>query len=186
MLVDPQSLPTASIEAQGAVSLPSLDDPSLYFSRELSWLEFNDRVLEEAIDPRNPLLERLKFAAIYSTNLDEYFMIRVAAIKQQIAAEVSRLSNDGRLPAEQIAAISARLRVSLERFGSLLSSELFPALAAEGIAIRRYDELAAEDRATLKRFFDERVFPVLTPLAVDQGHPFPYISNLSLSLGVEL
>jgi polyphosphate kinase len=186
MLVDPQALSTESLEAQGALALPALDDPSLYFSRELSWLEFNDRVLEEAIDPRNPLLERLKFAAIYSTNLDEYFMIRVAAIKQQLAAEVHRRSNDGRLPAEQMAAVSARLRVSLERFAALFANELLPELAAEGIAIRRYDEIAADDRTALKRFFDERVFPVLTPLAVDQGHPFPYISNLSLSLGVEL
>jgi polyphosphate kinase len=186
MLVNPESLSRETLLAEGALALPPLDDPSLYYSRELSWLEFNDRVLEEAIDPRNPLLERLKFVAIYGTNLDEYFMIRVAALKQQIAAEVHKRSNDGRLPAEQMAAVSDRLRPSLERFSGLLKDELLPALAAEGIAIRRYDELAADDRAGLKRFFDERVFPVLTPLAVDQGHPFPYISNLSLSLGVEL
>ena len=163
-----------------------LEDPSLYFSRELSWLEFNDRVLEEAIDERNPLLERLKFVAIYGTNLDEYFMIRVAALKQQIAAEVHKRSNDGRLPAEQLAAVSSRLRPSLERFGSLLGGELFPALEREGIAIHRYDSLDERERAELANIFDERVFPVLTPLAVDQGHPFPYISNLSLSLGVEM
>ena len=188
MLVNPESPPsTETLHAEGALALPPpLDDPSLYYSRELSWLEFNDRVLEEAIDPRNPLLERLKFVAIYGTNLDEYFMIRVAALKQQIAAEVHKRSNDGRLPAEQMAAVSDRLRPSLERFSRLMKDELLPALAAEGIAIRRYDELAADDRAALKRLFDERVFPVLTPLAVDQGHPFPYISNLSLSLGVEL
>ena len=186
MLLDPKSLSAVSLRAEGAETLPDLDDPALYYSRELSWLEFNDRVLEEAIDPRNPLLERLKFLAIYSTNLDEYFMIRVAALKQQIAAEVHKRSNDGRLPAEQLTAVSERLRTSLERFSELLCDELLPALAAEGIAIRRYDELAQDDRLALKRFFDERVFPVLTPLAVDQGHPFPYISNLSLSLGVEL
>jgi polyphosphate kinase len=186
MILNPESLPTAALEAEGAVRLPALDDPSLYFSRELSWLQFNDRVLEEAIDSRNPLLERLKFVTIYGTNLDEYFMIRVAALKQQIAAEVHKRSNDGRLPAEQLAAVSERLRISITRFAELLAQELFPALAAEGIAIRRYEDLAADDRAVLKRFFNERVFPVLTPLAVDQGHPFPYISNLSLSLGVEL
>ncbi|MBD5654167.1 MAG: polyphosphate kinase 1, partial [Candidatus Eremiobacteraeota bacterium] len=163
-----------------------LDDPSLYFSRELSWLEFNDRVLEEAIDERNPLLERLKFIAIFSTNLDEYFMIRVAALKQQVAAEVHKRSNDGRLPEEQIAAISERLRRSLARFAKLLRAEIFPALEREGIAIRRYDELSERQRETLGSLFDTRVFPVLTPLAVDQGHPFPYISNLSLSLGVEM
>jgi polyphosphate kinase len=165
---------------------PPLDDPSLYYSRELSWLEFNDRVLEEAIDESNPLLERLKFVAICGTNLDEYFMIRVAALKQQIAAEVHKRSNDGRLPAEQVAAISERLRPSLERFAKLLHGDLFPLLERAGIAIRRYHELDASVRAGLEKFFDERVFPVLTPLAVDQGHPFPYISNLSLSLGVEL
>jgi len=164
----------------------SLDDPSLFYSRELSWLEFNDRVLEEAIDERNPLLERLKFMAIYSTNLDEYFMIRVAALKQQVEAEIVKRSNDGRLPAEQIAAISERLRTSLACFAKLLNGELFPALERAGIVIRRYDDLDARERAALEDVFEQRVFPVLTPLAVDQGHPFPYISNLSLSLAVEM
>jgi polyphosphate kinase len=160
------------------VLAPPLDDPSLYYSRELSWLEFNDRVLEEAFDESNPLLERLKFVAINGTNLDEYFMIRVAALKQQIAAEEHKRSNDGRL--------SERLRPSLERFATLLHGDLLPALEREGIVIRRYDDLDAASRASLEKLFEERVFPVLTPLAVDQGHPFPYISNLSLSLGVEL
>jgi polyphosphate kinase len=173
------------VPSESPAQMP-LDDPSLYYSRELSWLEFNDRVLEEAIDERNPLLERLKFVAIFSTNLDEYFMIRVAALKQQIAAEVHKRSNDGRLPAEQLAAISERLRGSLARFSSLLLHELFPALARAGIEVRRYDDLSERQRETLRALFDSRVFPVLTPLAVDQGHPFPYISNLSLSLGVEM
>jgi polyphosphate kinase len=164
----------------------ALDDPSLFYSRELSWLAFNDRVLEEAFDARNPLLERLKFIGIFSTNLDEYFMIRVAALKQQLAAEVHKRSNDGRLPNEQLAAISERLRPSLERFAKLLRDDLMPALGNEGIAIRSYAELSDEEKNDLRVLFDERVFPVLTPLAVDQGHPFPYISNLSLSLGVEM
>jgi polyphosphate kinase len=164
----------------------ALDDPSLFYSRELSWLAFNDRVLEEAFDARNPLLERLKFIGIFSTNLDEYFMIRVAALKQQLAAEVHKRSNDGRLPNEQLAAISERLRPSLDRFAKLLRDDLMPALGIEGIAIRSYAELSHEQKNDLRILFDERVFPVLTPLAVDQGHPFPYISNLSLSLGVEM
>ena len=164
----------------------SLDDPSLYFSRELSWLEFNDRVLEEALDRSNPLFERLKFVSIYGTNLDEFFMIRVAAIKQQIEAQVVRRSDDGRLPAEHLAAISARLRTSLARQMHVLADDLFPALEAGGITIVRVAELDEDVQAALERTFDDRLFPVLTPLAVDSGHPFPYISNLSLSLAVEL
>ncbi|MDQ2908532.1 MAG: RNA degradosome polyphosphate kinase, partial [Candidatus Eremiobacteraeota bacterium] len=186
MIVQPKPVVTGEMEAPSLPQVPPLDDPSLYYSRELSWLEFNDRVLEEALDERNPLLERLKFTAIYGTNLDEYFMIRVAALKQQIAAEVHKRSNDGRLPAEQLAAISARLRLSLDRVRALFRDELLPALARAGIAIRRYEDLSGEQRVELERLFEERVFPVLTPLAVDRGHPFPYISNLSLSLGVEM
>ncbi len=175
----------AAVDADDASTTP-LDDPALFYSRELSWLAFNDRVLEEAEDERNPLLERLKFMAIFATNLDEYFMIRVAALKQQIEAEIVKRSNDGRLPAEQVAAISERLRPSLARYAHLLAGVLLPALAREGIAIRRYADLEAPRRADLERFFFDRVFPVLTPLAVDRGHPFPYISNLTLSLGVEM
>lgn len=164
----------------------TLDDSSLYFSRELSWLQFNDRVLEEALDDGNPLLERLKFVAIYGTNLDEFFMIRVAAIKQQIEAQVHRRSDDGRLPPEHLAAISQSLRISLSRQMRLLNEELWPALEAESIRIRAVSDLDEETQLALERTFDDRVFPVLTPLAVDSGHPFPYISNLSLSLAVEL
>lgn len=164
----------------------ALDEPSLYFSRELSWLEFNDRVLEEALERRTPLLERLKFVAIYGTNLDEFFMIRVAAIKQQIEAQVVRPSEDGRMPAEHLAAISERLRASLATQMRLLNEELLPALDTNGIKVARVSELDEETQQSLERMFDDRVFPVLTPLAVDSGHPFPYLSNLSLSLAVEL
>ncbi len=177
--MQPQSAPET-------LPVASLDDPSLYISRELSWLQFNDRVLEEALDARNPLLERLKFVAIYGTNLDEFFMIRVAAIKQQIDAQVVRRSEDGRLPVEHLAAISERLRESLPRQMRVLNDELLPALEREGIVLTQISELDEETQAALERTFDETVFPVLTPLAVDSGHPFPYISNLSLSLAVEL
>jgi polyphosphate kinase len=163
-----------------------LDDPSLYYSRELSWLEFNDRVLEEAIDERNPLLERLKFIAIYGTNLDEYFMIRVAALKQQIDAEVLKRSLDGRLPDQHLHAISERLRPSLALAGKALHEGILPELERNGIRIVKFVELDEERRAGLRKTFHDRVFPVLTPLAVDKGHPFPYISNLSLSLGIEI
>jgi polyphosphate kinase len=177
---------TQPLRPQPATPIATLDDPSLYISRELSWLEFNDRVLEEALDARNPLLERLKFVAIYGTNLDEFFMIRVAAIKQQIEAQVMRRSDDGRTPTEHLGAISQRLRESLPQQMRLLNEELLPALEREGIRLMRVAELDDETQAALERTFDDSVFPVLTPLAVDSGHPFPYISNLSLSLAVEL
>jgi polyphosphate kinase len=178
-MITPQELPEA-------IPVVSLEDPSLYISRELSWLEFNDRVLEEALDAKNKLLERLKFVAIYGTNLDEFFMIRVAAIKQQIEAQVVRRSDDGRLPAEHLAAISARLRISLLTQMRLLVDELLPELARNGIKIVRVEDLDDETQTALEKVFDDTVFPVLTPLAVDSGHPFPYISNLSLSLAVEM
>ena len=179
MLSQPKLQPAAS-------PVRPLDDPSLYFSRELSWLEFNERVLEEALDESTPLLERLHFVSIYGTNLDEFFMVRVAAIKQQIEAQVHKRSEDGRTPSEHLLAISERLRVSLARQTRLLNETLLPALESNGIRVLRVNDLDEERRAQLDRIFDERVFPVLTPLAVDAGHPFPYISNLSLSLAVEL
>jgi polyphosphate kinase len=163
----------------------ALDDPSLYINRETSWLEFNDRVLEEALDERNPLLERLKFIAIYGTNLDEFFMIRIAGLMQQLAAEVHKRSDDGRTPEEQLDLVSQRLRRSLARMTDCLH-ELFPALERHGIRILPYDGLDVDTTRALRRYFEERVFPVLTPLAIDKGHPFPYISNLSISLAVEL
>ena len=169
-----------------ATSDDDLLDPALYISRETSWLEFNDRVLEEALDEGNPLLERLKFIAIYGTNLDEFFMIRVAGLKQQIEAEVHRRSDDGLLPEEQLAAVAARLQPSLDRMTNCLEHELFPALERHGIRIVPFLELDGSSQAAMKAYFRERVFPVLTPLAIDAGHPFPYISNLSLSLAVEL
>jgi polyphosphate kinase len=164
----------------------ALYDPALYISRELAWIEFNNRVLEEALDERNPLLERLKFIAIFSTNLDEYFMIRVAALKQQVEAEIHKRSDDGKLPEEQLAAIFGALHVSLDRQMRCLDQQILPALERHGIRILPYDQLDNKTRALMHRYFDERVFPVLTPLAIDQSHPFPYISNLSLSLAVEL
>lgn len=179
MLSQPGSRP-------GGPAVPSLDDPSLYFSRELSWLEFNDRVLEEAFDARTPLFERLKFVAIFGSNLDEFFMIRVAALKQQIEAQIFRRSDDGRSPGEHVAAISERLRVSLTRQMRLLNDKILPELREQGIIVKTIDELDEETQYALERVFDDRIFPVLTPLAVDSGHPFPYISNLSLSLAVEL
>jgi polyphosphate kinase len=161
-----------------------LQDPAWYFSRELSWLEFNYRVLHEAMDDRTPLLERVKFMAIFSVNLDEFFMVRVATIKQQIAAGVIKTTPDGRTPAQQLEAIGKRLRPLLHSQYQNFERELRPLLAEKGIHILNYFELNQEQRKYLQYYFEEQIFPVLTPLAVDPGHPFPYISNLSLSLAV--
>jgi polyphosphate kinase len=162
----------------------NLSDPQYYFNRELSWLEFNNRVLHEALDPRTPLLERLKFLAIFSSNLDEYFMVRVAALKQQVEAKVTKLTSDGRTPQEQLDAINKRLLPMVSQQHAYFDQTLRPKLAASGIYILDYIDLNQEQRNYLHRYFKEQVFPVLTPLAVDPSHPFPYLSNLSLNLAV--
>jgi polyphosphate kinase len=162
----------------------NLNAPEFYFSRELSWLEFNYRVLHEALDGRTPLLERLKFLAIFSSNLDEFFMVRVAALKQQVEAKVRKLSPDGRVASEQLDAISERLRPMVSLQHQHFEQEIRPALSHHNIHILEYVDLNQEQRLYLQRYFEEQLFPVLTPLAVDPGHPFPYISNLSLNLAV--
>jgi polyphosphate kinase len=163
-----------------------LTDPQYYFSRELTWLEFNDRVLNEALDDRTPLLERLKFMSIFSSNLDEFFMVRIAAIKQQIEAKVSQLTPDGRTPNQQLSAISDRVQILIDRQHEHFETFLRPAMAEQGIYLLDYFDLNQEQRNYLQTHFEEQIFPVLTPLAVDPGHPFPYISNLSLNLAVAI
>ncbi|OKH28936.1 polyphosphate kinase 1 [Chroogloeocystis siderophila] len=162
----------------------NLKDPQYYFNRELSWLEFNHRVLHEACDPRTPLLERLKFLAIFSSNLDEFFMVRIAALKEQVAAKVTQLTPDGRTPQEQLDAISQRLRPLVAQQHQHFEQVIRPALAQAGIHILDYIDLNQEQRTYLQDYFEEQIFPVLTPLAIDPSHPFPYISNLSLNLAV--
>jgi polyphosphate kinase len=162
----------------------NLQDPQYYFNRELSWIEFNSRVLHEAIDPRTPLLERLKFLAIFSSNLDEYFMVRVAALKEQVEAQVTKLSPDGRTPQEQLDLISDRLHPLVVKQHRHFEEALRSQLAAQGVYILDYIDLNQEQRVYLRQYFENQVFPVLTPLAIDPGHPFPYISNLSLNLAV--
>jgi polyphosphate kinase len=156
----------------------------LLFNRELSWIEFNRRVLEEALDASNPLLERLKFLSIFSTNLDEFFMIRVSGLMQQVDADVTVLSPDGLTPASQLKAISDKLRPLIAQHTSCLTQEIIPALERHGVRLTPYAALTSEQRAELQHYFDNYIFPVLTPLAVDPGHPFPYISNLSLNLAM--
>lgn len=159
-------------------------DPSLYINRELSWLEFNQRVLEEAQDQRHPLLERVKFLAITSSNLDEFFMIRVAAIKEQILADVVEYSPDGKIPVQQLKAIHQRVSRMLKEKSNGFWNDIHPKLAAAGIHLLKMNQLTNEERQQLADLFAKEIFPVLTPLAFDPGHPFPYISNLSLSLAV--
>ncbi len=156
----------------------------LLFNRELSWLEFNRRVLEEALDRSQPLLERLKFLAIFSSNLDEFFMIRVSGLKQQVEEGITELSLDGMTPAQQLRGICESLRPMLAEQMRCLKEEILPGLASEGIIITPYRALSDRERRALNAYFMENVFPVLTPQAVDPGHPFPYISNLSLNLGL--
>lgn len=162
----------------------NLRDPQYYFNRELSWLEFNRRVLQEALDPRTPLLERLKFLSIFSSNLDEFFMVRVAVLKDQVEAGVSKLPPDGRTPQQQLEEISKLLHPMVVEQHLHFEEVLRPEMAAHGIHLLNYIDLSLEQRRYLEEFFEQHIFPTLTPLAVDPSHPFPHMSNLSLNLAV--
>jgi polyphosphate kinase len=180
----------ASVEKSPATEAPRtgpLVPPSFegqFFNRELSWIEFNRRVLEEAMDPSQPLLERLKFLSIFSTNLDEFFMIRVSGLMQQVDADVAVLSPDGLSPAKQLRAITDKLRPMVAQHTNCLKEDVLPALSEHGIRLLSYGELSASERLEFEQYFNNYIFPILTPLGVDPSHPFPYISNLSLNLGM--
>ncbi len=161
-----------------------LDDPSLYINRELSWLQFNWRVLEEALDERHPLLERVKFLAIFASNMDEFFMIRVSGLRRQLAAGALEAPPDGLTPAEQLAAIHRELMPQLTRHSDCWHKDILPKLREAGIQVLKYDELKRKQHKLLRRHFERDIFPSLTPLAFDPGHPFPHISNLSVNLAV--
>jgi polyphosphate kinase len=163
-----------------------LSDPSLYINRELSWLEFNQRVLEEAQDPGNPFLERLKFLCIVASNLDEFFEVRVAGLKQQHESNLSEPGPDGMSPGEQLAAISARVRKMVADKYLIWSKELVPALEQNNIFFPSYHVLTKEEQQHYTKYFEKSVYPVLTPLAVDPFHPFPHLLNKSLNVAVEL
>src|SRR5438105_5864824 len=166
---------------------PALDDPSLYINRELSWLAFNRRVLDEARDSTVPLLERLKFLAIVASNLDEFFMVRVGGLQQKIQAGIIRGSGADRIaPREQLERIEVTVRQLVAEQYRVTTSELLPALEAEGIVIRAEKDLTDADRKRLREHFRREIFPVLTPLAIDPGHPFPHLLNKSLNLAVLL
>ena len=153
-------------------------------NRELSWIDFNARVLHEAQDTRNPLLERVKFLAIFAGNLDEFFQVRVSGLRRQVESNRAYFSSDGMTPAEQLDAIRGRVRELVSEHSGMWA-RIQEELAGEGIAIVDYDEVP-EHHETLRQRFHDEIFPVLTPLAVDPGHPFPYISTLSLSIAVGL
>jgi polyphosphate kinase len=178
--------PTTTASAASATNVEPLpaEDERQFFNRELSWLEFNRHVLDEATDETNPLLERLKFLSIFSTNLDEFFMIRVSGLKEQIAENIGELSPDGMTASEQLAEIYKRLRPMRARQASYLKDSVFPALAKNGITIEPYAGLNLKEKKLLDKYFRNNLFPILTPQLVDASHPFPYISNLSLNLGV--
>ncbi len=164
----------------------SIDDPALYFNRELSWLDFNERVLELAEDPEVPLLERVRFCAIYANNLDEFFMVRVAGLFDQLDAGIEARGPDGLTPTEQIDAIQRRVLELDDRLCGAFGGNLRPALEEQGIRIVTLETATDEERREIDDRFKHQVFPALTPLVIGLGRPFPYISNLSLSLGVLL
>ena len=164
-----------------------LDDPQLYLNRELSWLEFNRRVLEEAQDPGVPLLERLKFLAIYASNLDEFFMVRVGGLQEKVAASIERGSGADRMrPLQQLDRIGQCVQEQVAALYRCWNEEVLPGLAREGIVIRGPKDLTEAERKHLREVFHREIFPVLTPLAIDPAHPFPHLFNKSLNLAVLL
>src|SRR5687767_14784878 len=161
-------------------------DPELFLNRELSWLEFNHRVLEEAMDPTTPLLDQLKFAIIASANLDEFFMVRVAALKH--AVEEGDITPDlaGLRPRQQLIVVSEKAHQMVDELGATLVEQILPALAEKGMRVTGMESLDDQQRTFLSRYFTAEVLPALTPLAIDVSRPFPKLANLSLNLAVLL
>jgi len=164
--------------------IENLDDPQWYLNREISWLEFNKRVLEEAEDPNTPLLERIKFLGIFFNNLDEFFMIRISGLREQLSGGVLEAALDGMSPSDQLAKIREGLLHVFSRVTRCWQDELLPQLTEAGIKILSYKEIKPKQRSLLRRYFRKEIFPVLTPLAFDPSHPFPHISNLTVNLAV--
>ncbi len=168
----------------GKELLKKYKDPNNFFNRDLSWVEFNKRVLEEALDPELPLLDKIKFISIYSSNLDEFYMIRVSGLKEQVAANIIEPAIDGLTPMEQLQRIDKFLKPLNKVLYDLWTNQIIPELKKYDIFLCNYDELSGEEKIKLTEYFKREIFPVLTPLAFDPGRPFPYISNLSLSIAV--
>lgn len=171
-------------EEQGTFASAQALKPEHCINRELSWLEFNQRVLDEAVSPYNPPFEKMKFLSIVSSNLDEFFMIRVASIWEQIDAGYTKADYSGMTPRQQLAAITARVRVMVSRMYEALRKEILPSLERAGIRVRSAKALTPEQAAYVDRYFEEQIYPVLTPMAVDSRRPFPLILNRSLNLGL--
>ncbi|HSM80420.1 MAG TPA: polyphosphate kinase 1 [Nodosilinea sp.] len=163
-----------------------LADPRYYINREVSWLSFNERVLHEALDPRTPLLERLKFLAIYSANLDEFFMVRISGVMEQAEAEVYPETPDQMAPTKQLEVMRSHLLEKVKLQHQTFERDLRPALVEHGVYLQNYRDLTQEQIFYLRDYFEKRIFPVLTPLSVDPSHPFPRMSNLSLNLAVRV
>src|SRR5215831_4629639 len=176
--------PAAAHPKKHAAHEPDLNDPALYVNRELGLLSFQLRVLDEALDTSNPLLERVNFLAIVGSNLNEFFMVRVASLNAQVDAGIPEFGPDRMSPSVQLVAIRREVKRLVDAAHTCLEKELNPALASEGIEILSYSALADKQRQVAQRYFQEIIFPVLTPLAFDPGRPFPHISNLSLNLAV--
>ncbi len=182
--VKPDAAATGAPAPADPPAVPSLDDPSLFVNREVSWLRFHERILEEAMDPAHPLLERVKFLAICGSNLDEFFMVRASGLRRQVQRGALKAPPDGMKPQEQLLACREILMPLLDRHAQCWKDGLLPALEAAGIHIRRIKDLGKKQRAALRTYFEKSIFPALTPLALDLAHPFPFISNLSLNLAV--
>ncbi len=164
--------------------LKKYNRPENFFNRDLSWVEFNRRVLEEALDTELPLLEKVKFVSIFSSNLDEFYMIRVSGLKEQIAANIEEPTIDGLTPLEQVQKIDKIIQPMNDRLMNLWLKEIVPSLKKENIHLLNFDEFSKDEQDKLREYFKKEIYPVLTPLAFDPGRPFPYISNLSLSLAI--
>src|ERR1700740_1718609 len=181
-----QKKPKAHSRAQKTImeapKVPTFDDHALYTNRELSWLEFNQRVLEEVEDAKNPLLEGVQFFCIVSSNLDEFFEIRVAGLRQQRDSNVSAAGPDGMGPNEQLIAVSHRVRKMVDDQYRLWNDVLVPGLEEQHIFFLSYDDLSEDEKRYYTDYFEKSVYPVLTPLAGDPGHPFPQLLNKSLNV----
>ncbi len=179
------SRPAAAPSAIPLAVIPTrLDEPSLYINRELSWLEFNARVLAESNDPNVPLYERLKFSAIFTGNLDEFFMVRVAGLKAQLYGEFDEVPSDGLTQEQQLASISNRVHELVAEQYRIWNATLRKELRAAGVALVSPDELGPKEQASLDEHFWKDIFPVLTPIAIDPVHPFPHVRNKSINVGV--